>query len=104
MRFRVLGTLEVRCGDELNHLGATKQRTLLAVLLLNANRPVGADRLVDALWPEGSPRTAAVALRTYISVLRRVLSLAGSAEPRLATVPGGYQMHCATTDLDLLAF
>jgi DNA-binding SARP family transcriptional activator/tetratricopeptide (TPR) repeat protein len=104
MRFRVLGTLEVRSGEELNRLGATKQRTLLAVLLLNANRPVGADRLVDALWPEGSPRTAAVALRTYVSALRRVLGLAGSAEPRLATVPGGYQMHCAPTDLDLLAF
>src|SRR5438876_1210304 len=41
MRFRVLGTLEVRSGgDRPSRLGATKQRTLLAVLLLNANRPV----------------------------------------------------------------
>ncbi|MBP2327011.1 DNA-binding SARP family transcriptional activator/Tfp pilus assembly protein PilF [Kibdelosporangium banguiense] len=105
MRFRVLGTLEVRTGDGLSRLGAAKQRTLLAVLLVNVNRPVDVARLVDALWPRGSPRTAPVALRTYVSALRRVLGLAGHSElPRLATVPGGYQMCCAPTDLDLLAF
>jgi DNA-binding SARP family transcriptional activator/tetratricopeptide (TPR) repeat protein len=105
MRFRVLGTLEVRTGDGLSRLGAAKQRTLLAVLLANVNRPVDVARLVDALWPRGSPRTAPVALRTYVSALRRVLGLAGRTElPRLATVPGGYQMCCAPGDLDLLAF
>lgn len=100
MKFRVLGTLEVRsCDDRPRRLGASKQRTLLGVLLLNANRPVALDRLVDALWPNGCPRTALVALRTYISALRRVLG-AG----QVATVPGGYQMNCAPGDLDLLAF
>jgi DNA-binding SARP family transcriptional activator len=106
MRFRVLGTLEVRSdGDLPVRLGATKQRILLAVLLLHANRPVDADRLVDALWPRRPPRTAPVALRTYVSALRRVLELARRTElPWLATVPGGYQLHCAAGDLDLLAF
>lgn len=106
MRFRVLGSLEVRSRDDLpRKLGAAKQRTLLGVLLLNANRPVAVDRLVDALWPHGSPRTALVALRTYVSSLRQVLGLGENPRlPRLSTVPGGYQMHCAPTDLDLLAF
>src|SRR5437660_2023124 len=106
MRFRVLGTLEVRSdGDRPVRLGATKQRILLAVLLLYANRPVDADRLIDALWPRRPPRSAPVALRTYVSALRQVLTLARRTElPWLATVPGGYQLHCAPSDLDLLAF
>jgi DNA-binding SARP family transcriptional activator len=106
MRFRVLGTLEVRSRDDRpRRLGAAKQRTLLGVLLLNANRPVALDRLVDALWPNGSPRTALVALRTYISALRQALGLGEDpGRPRLATVPGGYQMNCTSGDLDLLAF
>jgi DNA-binding SARP family transcriptional activator/tetratricopeptide (TPR) repeat protein len=105
MRFRVLGTLEVRSPDGPCRLAATKQRSLLAVLLLNANRPVDIGRLVEALWPDGAPRTAPVALRTYVSALRRILGLAGRSDlPRLATVPGGYQLHCAPADLDLLAF
>jgi DNA-binding SARP family transcriptional activator/Tfp pilus assembly protein PilF len=106
MRFRVLGTLEVRGdGDRPVRLGATKQRVLLAVLLLYANRPVDTARLIDALWPRHPPRTAAVALRTYISALRQALMLArGSEAPWLATVPGGYRLNCAPGDLDLLVF
>lgn len=103
MRFRVLGTLEVRSNDDRPcRLGAAKQRTLLGVLLLHANRPVGLDRLMDALWPNGSPRTALVALRTYISALRQTLGPDGC--PRLSTVPGGYRLDCAPGDLDLLRF
>jgi DNA-binding SARP family transcriptional activator len=105
VRFRVLGTLEVRSPDGPCRLAAAKQRTLLAMLLLNVNQPVDIGRLVEALWPGGPPRTAPVALRTYVSALRRTLGLAGQPElPRLATVPGGYQLHCAVADLDLLAF
>lgn len=106
MRFRVLGTLEVRGdGDRPVRLGATKQRVLLAVLLLYANRPVDSTRLIDALWPRHPPRTAPVALRTYVSALRQALMLArGTEAPWLATVPGGYQLNCAPGDLDLLVF
>jgi DNA-binding SARP family transcriptional activator len=106
MRFRVLGTLEVRGdGDRPVRLGATKQRVLLAVLLLYANRPVDTARLIDALWPRHPPRTAPVALRTYVSALRQALTLArGTEAPWLATVPGGYQLNCAPGDLDLLVF
>jgi DNA-binding SARP family transcriptional activator len=106
MRFRVLGTLEVRGdGDRPVRLGATKQRVLLAVLLLYANRPVDTARLIDALWPRHPPRTAPVALRTYVSALRQALTLArGTEAPWLATVPSGYQLNCAPGDLDLLVF
>jgi DNA-binding SARP family transcriptional activator len=56
MDFRLLGPLEV-AGDEGSlTLGGIKQRSLLAMLLLNANQVVSTDRLIDALWgasPEG---------------------------------------------------
>jgi DNA-binding SARP family transcriptional activator/Tfp pilus assembly protein PilF len=105
MRFRVLGAIEIQSADGPYRLAAAKQRSLLAVLLLNVNQPVDIGRLVEALWPDGPPRTATVALRTYVSALRRTLGLAGRAElPRLATVHGGYQLHCAPADLDMLAF
>ncbi|MEV7802903.1 BTAD domain-containing putative transcriptional regulator [Microbispora sp. NPDC088329] len=111
MRFRVLGALEVRSGaHRLIRLGAAKQRTLLAVLLLNVNRPVTIDRLLEALWPQRPPRTAVVALRTYVSALRQVLGLAdrdgqqGGEPPLLSTVPGGYQLSVSPADLDLLVF
>jgi DNA-binding SARP family transcriptional activator/tetratricopeptide (TPR) repeat protein len=105
VRFRVLGTLDVRSSDGPCRLAAAKQRSLLAVLLLNVNQPVDLGRLVDAVWPGGPPQTAPVALRTYVSALRQTVGLASRTElPRLATVPGGYQLHCAPADLDLLAF
>jgi DNA-binding SARP family transcriptional activator/Tfp pilus assembly protein PilF len=103
MRFRVLGTLEVRSSDgQPVRLGSSKQRTLLAILLFSVNRPVDTGRLVEALWPLHPTRTAAVALRTYISALRQNLGLSDRSE--LATVAGGYEMRLTPADLDLLAF
>ena len=50
MEFRLLGPLEVVDGDEPFPIGGPKQRTVLALLALNANRVVTVDRLIDALW------------------------------------------------------
>jgi len=40
MEFRVLGPLEVRAGDRPLPLGGERQRAVLALLLLSANRVV----------------------------------------------------------------
>ena len=58
MEFRLLGPLEVRAGDGPLPLGGAKQRALLALLLLNANRVVSRERLIDELWGEDPPETA----------------------------------------------
>jgi len=63
MEFRVLGPLEASEAGERIPVGGTKQRALLAVLLLNANRVVPRDRLIDALWEEEPPETARKAVR-----------------------------------------
>src|ERR671914_95262 len=58
MEFRILGPLEVVEDGRTVDVGAAKQRALLAVLLLNANRVVSRDELIEALWGERAPRGA----------------------------------------------
>ena len=73
MRFGLLGTLDVRAGEGPVPLAGPKQRALLAVLLVNANRVVAREELIDELWGESPPATAAKAVQHYVSQLRKVL-------------------------------
>src|SRR5262249_10310849 len=67
VEYRLLGPLEARRGDGPLPLGGVKQRALLALLLLNANRVVARDRLVDELWGERPPETAVATIQVYVS-------------------------------------
>src|SRR3954470_22432912 len=71
MEFRVLGPLEVLADGRALDLGGQKQRALLAILLIEANRVVSSDRLIDALWEDAPPETAQKALQVYVSQLRK---------------------------------
>src|ERR1051326_6496875 len=73
MEFRILGPLEVVEGDRDVALGGPKDRALLAVLLLHANEVVPSERLIDELWGEAAPVTAAKSVHLYGSHLRRAL-------------------------------
>jgi DNA-binding SARP family transcriptional activator len=73
MEFRILGPLEVSDGGRSLPLGGSKQRALLARLLLDANRTVSVDQLVDGLWGQAAPNTAAKGVQIYVSRLRRIL-------------------------------
>ena len=55
MEFRILGPLEVTEDGREIRLGGVKQRALLALLLLNPNRVVSRDRLIDELWETDPP-------------------------------------------------
>ena len=103
MEFRILGPLEVREGDDEVQLRAQKQRGLLAVLLLNANRVVSLDRLIDELW-ENPPPTAAQAVQVYISKLRKLMATAGPGGPRVLTRSPGYVLELEGGTLDLQQF
>ncbi|HSC48726.1 MAG TPA: BTAD domain-containing putative transcriptional regulator [Gaiellaceae bacterium] len=93
LSFRLLGPLEVRGRDGCElPLGAGRQRALLAVLLLHANETVSTDRLIDELWGERPPPTAAKIVQNRVARLRRALGnghlvTAGHAY-RLETSPG----------------
>ena len=54
-------------------LGGQKQRALLALLLVHANEVVSTDRILDELWGEEPPRTAATSLQNLVSQLRKLL-------------------------------
>jgi DNA-binding SARP family transcriptional activator/tetratricopeptide (TPR) repeat protein len=99
MDFRILGPLEAsRDGVPLASMGP-KPRALLALLLVHANELVPQSSLVDGLWGERPPETAAKALQVYVSQLRRLLG-----HERVLTRPGGYQLVVSTGALDLLHF
>ena len=99
MRYGVLGPLQVSDDARLIDIAGHKPRALLAILLLHGNRVVSADRLIDALWQETPPRTAAKALQVYVSQLRKLLG-----PHRLETKPPGYVIAVADGELDLECF
>jgi hypothetical protein len=71
--FRLLGPVEARTGDTVAALGGPRQRGVLAILLLHANQVVPSERLIDLIWGESAPPTAATALQGYVSQLRKVI-------------------------------
>src|SRR3954466_7180312 len=103
--FRILGPLSVRVEGSPVALGGPKQRALLALLLLSANRVVPRDRLVAEVFPEQSGNSADHALRNHVSRLRKVFAAAaGSDEPRLAARAPGYLLRVEPGELDLDRF
>ncbi|MBC3840115.1 hypothetical protein GXW82_07770 [Streptacidiphilus sp. 4-A2] len=99
MRFNLLGPLSVSDGDaEPVLLPAGIPRTVLAVLLLNVNQVVSADRLAQAVWGEERPSAAAAGLRNHVSRLRR--QLGGAAGARVRTEAPGYLVAASEEELD----
>ena len=73
LRFGVLGTFRVERDGQPVDPGPRLQRTLLAILLMDAGHVVPAGRLIDLLWRDGAPPAATASLQAYVSQLRRVL-------------------------------
>ena len=97
----MLGSLEVLEGGRAVDLGAPRERALFALLLLNANRTVSRDRIVEELWPEGAPRTAAKVVQVYVTHLRRAL---GEVRERLESRGSGYVLRIEPHERDLDRF
>ncbi len=107
IRFGILGPLSVHCGEDPVNLGSPKQRAVLALLLINANRPLAPDVMIDALWGDRPPDSAVATLQAYISNLRRALEPdrpARSPARLLQKNGGGYQLTIDSDNLDSLRF
>ncbi|MFF5212131.1 BTAD domain-containing putative transcriptional regulator [Streptosporangium sp. NPDC000396] len=98
-RFALLEPVSVDGPDGPIALGSPKQRTVLAALLLNANRTVSDDRLVALVWGERAPRTAVARLQVYIHELRTLVG-----KERISRVGAGYRIHAGADELDLHLF
>ena len=104
MDFKVLGPLEVWSGGRPLALGGTKQRALLAILLLHANEVVSRDVLIDELWGAKPPPRASHTLETYVSRLRKTLHSDPTGEPTIVTRSPGYLLRVDYGQLDLDRF
>jgi DNA-binding SARP family transcriptional activator/DNA-binding beta-propeller fold protein YncE len=101
MEFRLLGPLEVVGEDGPADVGAGKRRALLTYLLINANEVVPTERLIDELWGEMPPATAAKSVQVYVSQLRKALHANGDV---LVTRGSGYALQLGDDDLDVQRF
>jgi YVTN family beta-propeller protein len=103
LEFRVLGPLEAIADSVPLDVGGSKQRSVLALLLLRANEVVPRERLIDDLWGENPPATARDTLKVYVGRLRRLLSPNGGSGP-LESRRGGYVLSIEPEQIDLHRF
>ena len=104
IQFGVLGPVRIRVGGVSLPLGTPKQRVVLAVLIVNANRPVAIDTLIGAAWDQRPPPGARATLHAYISNLRKLMSTAGIDRSALASAPPGYQLSLPDDHYDFGRF
>ena len=98
-QFTLLGPLSVRRDGEPAAIGGQKPRALLTALLLEPNRVVSRDQLIDALWGEAPPDTARNTIQVYVSQLRKLLP-----DGMLETAPPGYRLIVDPETVDLFRF
>jgi DNA-binding SARP family transcriptional activator len=100
---RILGPVEVWTGDRRLDLGGPRLLGLLAFLVVNANRALSTDALIDAVW--GSARAGADnRLQMAIARLRKTLLPLQGDQPILRTVAGGYLLSIGPGELDADVF
>jgi WD40 repeat protein/DNA-binding SARP family transcriptional activator len=106
MDFRILGPLEALDEGRTVALSGSKQRALLALLLLHPNETLSRDRLIDELWGEHPPDTATKTVQVHVSRLRKTLGAAAGngANGLVVTRDHGYELTLAEEQLDARQF
>ncbi|GAB3409187.1 AfsR/SARP family transcriptional regulator [Flindersiella endophytica] len=107
LEFGILGPLEVRRGANALSVGPPSQRTVLATLLLNANRTVSVEQLVDTIWPDSPPATAVAMVQIYVGRVRKALltdASDASDDAVIHTERPGYRLGLGSGALDLDRF
>jgi DNA-binding SARP family transcriptional activator len=99
MEFCLLGPLVVREGGRELPITGIKERSVLAMLLLEEGRVVSADRLIDELWDDEPPPTARGSLQVRIAGLRQALG-----KQRIVSEGRGYRILLAPGELDVTRF
>ncbi len=99
LEFHLLGEVAACFDGQLVDLGHQRQRSVLAALLVDANRPVPTEELIDRVWGERLPNRARESVWSYLSRLRGVL--AGTGEASIAKQPTGYVLGVDPAAIDL---
>ena len=95
----VLGPVEAAVDAAPVALGAAKQRAVLAMLALNANRAFSVDGLAEGLWGERLPPSAAKMVQAYVSQLRSLLG-----EGAIVTRGRAYELRVEPDAIDVERF
>src|SRR5918997_417093 len=102
VEFGLLGDVEVRVDGHLVDVGHARQRCVLAVLLVEANRTVSADQLVDRVWGQRAPQRGRETLYNYLSRLRQTLGPVSEVD--VVRQPGGYVLAVDLMAVDVHRF
>ena len=103
LEIRVLGRVDALVDGRSLPLREGKQRGILAMLALRANHTVSADELIDGLWADRPPASAAKNLQSFVSQLRKALA-SDDAEANILTRGRGYELRVAEEAVDALRF
>jgi DNA-binding SARP family transcriptional activator len=103
LEIRVLGRVDALVDGRPLPLGGSKQRAILAMLALRANRTVSVDDLIDGLWGDRPPASAAKNLYLYVSRLRKALGAARSGAS-IVTHGRGYELQLPAEAVDAARF
>jgi DNA-binding SARP family transcriptional activator len=101
IRFQTLGPVSMFLDQQEIDIGSPRQRFLLAVLLVEAGRPVSTEHIVERLWGTNPPMTARSALYTYVAQLRTTLT---AYDLRLIKQRSGYMLDIDPLCVDLHRF
>jgi DNA-binding SARP family transcriptional activator/Tfp pilus assembly protein PilF len=103
VKFRIFGPLEVWAGGTRLRLRGPRQERALAAMLLDADRAVTIDQLVEAVWDDPPP-TAHRQIRDLIPALRRLLATSGGQQEIISTHRLGYMLGLDAAELDARVF
>ncbi|MEV0276750.1 BTAD domain-containing putative transcriptional regulator [Streptomyces sp. NPDC050610] len=107
MELRILGSIELWTGSSLADIGPARQRSILGALLVDPERPVPLESLVDRVWGDRAPAGVRNVVHTYVTRLRRALARASAEQPEpigLVRSPAGYLVSMGTGAVDLVRF
>lgn len=102
MEFRLLGDIEARLDGRPVPLGYARLRVLLAVLLIEANRTVPVDDLVDRVWGNQQPHRPRAAVQHSVTMLRK--AVAPDSDVEISWRSTGYRLTADPASIDVHQF
>ncbi|ODQ92907.1 AfsR/SARP family transcriptional regulator [Mycolicibacterium holsaticum] len=101
VEFRILGEVEAYSDGRRLDIGHARQRCVLVCLLVDVNRPISTDQLINRVWADDPPYKARNALAAYISRLRQLLA---TDDVEIVRGPAGYVLRADPMSIDLHRF
>lgn len=107
IEFRILGPVELWISGKRVDLGPARQQGILAALLVEPERPISIQTLVDRVWGTEPPKEVRNLVYTYITRLRRIMRRASqefSVSISVRKEAAGYVLGISPDQVDLSKF